>query len=167
MRSQAHQQALAEVTNNIMLKLLDDHSANFMSDSEFSGLIVETGQDRYRIGEYILQKRDDSWMVIKPLYTESFYSKHAAVLYCLSNSKKNYRCANELLTEDRRLSHVRSDVDQYLGLLKNAAAKKDAWRKDLYMARLSKSRYELIEARSNLRKSITSAKYATVRENET
>jgi hypothetical protein len=170
LKQQADTRAVAEVTANIMARFLDHWTRN---EVEALGrnepvLCIELEKGVYRIGKFfIAQHNSELWQVDNEHgeFVHQFYSKQAAVFYCLYDTRHKYNQARELLFGDKRLFSLKTQIDQYYVLLKKAIERKDEWRQDLYIARLSHTRPLFADARDRLQKTITYAKYSKIWEN--
>ncbi len=170
LKKQAETRALAEVTANVMAHFLDHWTKQEIENlgCNESLLCLELQNGVYRIGKYFLAHQDsDLWQVNNEHgeYVHKFYSKQAAVFYCLYDTRHKYNQARELLFGDQRLFSLKTQIDQYYVLLKKAIERKDEWRQDLYLARLSHTRPLFADARDRLQKTITYAKYSKIWEN--
>ena len=172
LKQRAERQAAAEVMTNVMVSLLDHWNREELDRISSSGKIVcmRKGADSYRIGYYDMAKNsNDRWIVDHYGGHDHhlFFNKQAAVVYCLFNSLNKYNSARELLIDDQQLGFLQQELDMFYEQLKLAVQRKDEWKQDLYLARLSVTRPQLEAVRTNLRKKISSAKYTKVWENKT
>ena len=171
LKERAEKQAVVEVMTEVMTGLLDHWSREELNRLSFSNTMVcvQTGANTYRIGRYDLKRDGLNWHVemVNGSAIHNFFNKQAAVFYCLFSTRNKYQRAQEILLEDRHLSHLQGELDIYYQQLKTAIERKDEWKQDLYMARLSWCKPQLDHHRTNLQKLISSAKYSKVWENKT
>ena len=165
LKSRARDQALAEVMSNVMVRLLDQWSVEELRELTQSSpvMCLQVADNSYRIGHYDLTHSGENWSVTdtqQHQLQQDFYSKQAAVFYCVFGSRNDHGRALDLLTDDRQLFQLKTQIDIYYQQLKIAVERQDEWKKDLYMARLSHLRPQLEQARNNLQKKIRTAKYS-------
>jgi hypothetical protein len=170
LKKQAESRAVAEVTANVMARFLDHWTQQELEalGRQNSVLCMEIKEGVYRIGKfYVTQNDAELWQVNNQYgdFVHKFYSKQAAVFYCLYDTRHKYNQARELLFGDQRLYSLKNQIDQYYVLLKKAIERRDEWRQDLYLARLSHTRPLFVDARDRLQKTIAHAKYSKIWEN--
>jgi hypothetical protein len=171
LQQRAEKQAAIEVMTNVMMGLLDHWSKEELTRLSSNGTLVciQTGKNNYRIGQYNLQRHPIGWHVqhYHGHDAQDFFNKQAAVFYCLYCSRNKYHTAREFLLEDQNLGLLQSELDMLYQQLKLAVERKDEWKQDLYLARLSWTKPQFEYARDNLQKKVNSAKYSKVWENKT
>jgi hypothetical protein len=163
----ANTQAATETIAQLLARLLDKWTKSELSRLVANNRLVciDLSKNLYRIGNHTLQKhKDQSWSVrgIDGQFVHSFISKHAAVFYCLYESKRMYHKSREFLNMDAELDRMSKQVTEYVTYLKLAIEHKDTFKQDLYIARLSYAAPKLELLETNLQKSIISAKYSKV-----
>jgi hypothetical protein len=164
--------AMAEVMTDVMARLVTHWTRQELAELSRHGTVMclKTGENSYRIGNYDLRKgTGGNWTVehVDGAWIHDFCSKHAAVFYCIFDSKQRSSIARDLLNNDRHLALLKSTTDNYYEQLKRAVDRRDEWRQDLFAARLSSVFPQLETARANLEKTIAGAKYSKVWENKT
>lgn len=166
LKQRATAQAAAEVMTQVMMGLLEHWSKEELVRLSASGRVycMRTGRDSFQIGNYDLHRRNDMWHVDARTSSETldFFNKQAAVLYCFYSSRNKYHTARELMLDDKSFGLLQRELELLYEHLKRAVERKDSWKQDLYLARLSWTRPMLEVARDNLQKKINSAKYTKV-----
>ena len=84
------------------------------------------------------------------------------MFFCLYETRSMFHRSREFLSLDQDWSRLNNQLIEYAVQLKLAVANKDAFKQDLYLARISRLRPELESLEFNLEKTITSAKYSKV-----
>ncbi len=123
------------------------------------------GKDHYRVGRFNLLKQPNQfWLVsdIDGYIKHEFLNQQAAVFFCLYETKQLYTQARELLDNDEALTRTQQEADFLREKLRRSAAKKDTFHMDLYQARLSDILPKLSACKTNLQKTLISAKYSKV-----
>jgi len=163
----ATKQATAETITEVMAHFLEKWTkqelANLASNNQF--ICIDVARDMYRVGRFnMLRLEETRWSVtnLDNKLVHDFYNKQAAVFYCLYESRNLFHKAQEFLQGDIELGRTQLQVKEYLAQLRLAEQKKDSFRQDLYLARLSFSRPKLELLETNLQKTIISAKYSKV-----
>jgi hypothetical protein len=170
LQRQAEQQAVVETMAHVMVGFLDHWTKKELAELSRANTVVclQISKDHYKIGQFYLSRITDAAWNVSDQYNEhvhEFYSKQAAVFYCLFETSGKYPSANELLVLDRQLKKLKQEIDLYYEHLKKAVENKDEWKQDLYLARLSDVRPRMEYSRTNLQKTISHAKYSKVWEN--
>jgi hypothetical protein len=161
----AKQQATAEALTEVMARFFTHWSRQQLdqlaSAQEF--VCIDLARDFYQVGKYSLEKRAENSWIVRDKYNEvlhNFYHRQAAVLWCLHETRGMFQKAREFLNNDKRYGFMQDQVIEFSAKLKQAMEKRDGFRQDLYLARLSWTYPMLEEIRNNLQKTITAAKYS-------
>ena len=163
----AQQQATIETAASVLALFLEHWSKveleKLVAQQQF--VCVDVRRNIYKVGRYDLHKiADTAWSVrnFGGKVIHEFCNKQAAVFFCLYDSRNHLQKSRELLNQDLEFGKAKAEVDFYSEQLHQAMQKKDGFKQDLYLARLSwvRPRMELCE--TNLQKTITAAKYSKV-----
>ena len=164
---QASKRAAAETLADLMATMLDNWTKTQLNqlsvNQEF--VCIDMGKNIYRIGKFNVRKRNEiSWTVSDSFgkLIHDFYNKQAAVFFCLYETRNQFSRASEFLHYNIDLASAQQQVEYYTAKIRTAAKKKDDFKQDLYIARLSDVRPKLEMVQTNLQKSIYAAKYSKV-----
>jgi hypothetical protein len=123
------------------------------------------GKNFYRVGRYNLEKQHNGdWLVtdLDGYVIHAFYSQHAAVFYCLFETKKIFHKAREFMQCDQAVYKARLEVAYLQEKLQKSMRKKDFFSADVFQARLSDMLPKLEAVETNLQKTLIAAKYSKV-----
>lgn len=90
----------------------------------------------------------------------NFYSKKAAILYCLFERLGYYGLGFDILNRDKKVAQVHDDLQFYTKKITNK--KCDAFKKELYYLRYLDSKIKMLTYTRDLEKTITNAKYMKI-----
>jgi hypothetical protein len=161
--NQAAAETITEVMAHFLEKWTKKELATLALNNQF--ICIDVGRDLYRVGRFNLQRQAEKrWIVMDMTgkIIHEFYNKQAAVFYCLYESKHMFHKAHQFLYSDLELGRTYLQVTEYLAQLRLAQQRKDSFKVDLYLARLSFSQPKLELLETNLQKTIISAKYSKV-----
>jgi len=166
--AKATQQATTETVEQLLLGLISAWSArelDRMSSSRDQFVCLALGKDFYRVGRFNLEKqKNDDWQVsdLDGCLVHNFYSQHAAVFYCLFETKKVFHKAKEFIQCDQAVYKAQLEVTYLREKLQKAVQKKDFFSADVFRARLSDMLPKLEALQTNLQKTLNGAKYTKV-----
>lgn len=125
-------------------------------------LIIPVGDIGLIVGEYAIKSYHDRYYLtfIYDLEREkSFSSRNVAVLYALSQTRKNYQLADSILKYDDETTRLQQEVTLYEGKSRRALKQKNIIDFNIYEGRLTETRYLLATKQRLLAKSLKMAKY--------
>ena len=125
---------------------------------------VPVKKDTYLVGKYGLTRQGDLWQVTDILNENSAYfsQRTSALVYSICSQTKHFQLGKEVLKQDSKVLHLMQELVQINYNLKNARGKKDWWRVDHYYNLCSEIEHQLKEAKLQLEKTISLAKYFKV-----
>ena len=164
---QATTQATVETVAELMAYFVEKWSRQQLLQLAQANHFVclDLAQDFYRVGKFNLRKQNGNIWAVSNLdnrLIHNFQNKQAAVFYCLYESRHLYHKAMEFLQNDQELARIQLQVNEYLVQLHLAQKRKDSFKQDLYLARLSNATPMLELLETNLQKTINGAKYSKV-----
>lgn len=92
----------------------------------------------------------------------TFYSRAAAIFYCVLTALYQFRLADRILRADQETARRYEDTEFYREKLNSKTAKLDDFKKQLYNTRYYESKLSLANARRELEESLESAKYIKI-----
>lgn len=115
----------------------------------------------FRIGKFSVKQSKLYWVVTNDWgeHINSFTSKKSAVYWCILQSSGRLNQSQTLLEQDFRLGKYSQDQIIYLHHKQRAASKGDYFTVDVCNARLAANESLLGDAKEQLEKTLTSAKY--------
>ena len=158
--------AAAEVITEVAARMLDRWTQKelqaLVDSREF--VCVDVGKHLYRVGKFVLKKQHGVWIVKNQhgITLHTFSVAPAAVLFCLYESRNMYHKAQEFVRMDIALTKMSQEVTDYTHGLAQAVRSHNTFKQDLFLARLSISRPRLENLKTNMQKTIYSAKYSKV-----
>jgi len=162
--AKATQQATTETVEHVLLGLISAWSSRELDrmSNRQDFVCLNLGKDFYRVGRFNLQKQPNGdWQVsdIDGYQVHAFYNQHAAVFYCLFETKKLFHKAREFIQCDHAVYRARLEVSYLQEKLQKAIKKKDFFSADVFRARLSDMLPKMEALETNLQKTLISAKY--------
>lgn len=126
--------------------------------------ILELQNNIFQVGSYTLVIRGSHNY---PVYHNDrvvhvFYSKVAALLYCILSTEKNYKRADELSVLDKNVGIHYQDAELFSQLLKRKNL--DSFKLQLYTNRYSQARTQYVHAKESLEKTLTTTKYSKLQD---
>jgi len=139
---------------NKELKILK-HTAGFP-------VCVSTGTNSWLIGSFnIKQFGAHSWQVTHDTnLVHVFYSKQAAMFYSVFTTGQYYKTADNLLKADQEVAKLSDEMQFYSGKL--AKRNTDSFKHQLWEAKYINARAKYKSAKSELEKTLNSAKYCKI-----
>lgn len=122
---------------------------------------VKIDSNTYIVGRYAIKKQNNIWysMDSRDETEYQFNSKLSAVLHALCDIKGRNELAKEILEYDNRVLKLSNDLEIYKHRRRTSYLKKNYWRSDYFKIREDSAKYQLVEAKKQLQKSIELAKY--------
>ncbi len=158
--------ATAEVVAEVAARMLDRWTQKelqaLVETREF--VCIDVGKNLYRVGKHLLKKQNNHW-VVKTQWghtVHEFMVAPAAVLYCLYESRNMFHKSQEFLRMDADLARLTQENIDYAHALQRAVQTNNSFKQDLFLSRLSISRPRLENLKTNMQKTIYSAKYSKV-----
>jgi hypothetical protein len=130
-------------------------------------LCIEINDRTWVIGNYVIKNQGSHAYSVtldnKKLHI--FYSRSAAIFYCALTSLHKFPLADRILLTDQETARRHEDTEFYRNKLNDSKIKLDDFKKLLYSTRYHESKLRLASARSELEKSLETAKYNKIWEN--
>jgi len=123
--------------------------------------IAPIGHSGYVVGNYAVKLVND-WWEVHYRFSDTvhiFTSKMAAICYAICNQTGKDSKADIILKNDAEVSKLTIKSENFYFRFKQAQKKKDQQKIDLFLVRYQESASKLTLAKSNLEKSLNSAKY--------
>jgi len=124
--------------------------------------IAAIGKNGYVVGNYAIKLIDSDWWEVHYRFSDTvriFSSKLAAICYAIFNQTGKDTKADVILKNDTEVSKLTIKSENFYFRFKQAQKKKDQQKIDLFLVRYQESASKLTIAKSNLEKSLNSAKY--------
>ena len=125
-------------------------------------LIARIGKKGYVVGNYAVLPIDNNWWRVSYRFSDFehvFTSKLSAICYAVCQQMNRIMLADRILKEDADVGRLSIKADQFYFRLKQAQKKKNALKTDLFLVRYQETTTRLNESKSQLEKSLKSAKY--------
>ena len=122
---------------------------------------VPMDNNSWCVGPYVIKNLGpNNWAVsTESQYIHTFYSKQAAMFYAVFERLQYYKTADKILHQDAKVAKVSTDVDIYTTKLKNPKVSKDPFKSQLYTSKLLEAKSLFSLHKSELEKTLISAKY--------
>jgi hypothetical protein len=124
--------------------------------------IAPIGKNGYVVGNYAVRLVDNNWWEVHYRFSDTvhvFTSKLAAICYAVYSQTGKDTKADVILKNDAEVSKLTIKSENFYFRFKQAQKKKDQQKIDLFLVRYQESAGKLTLAKSNLEKSLNSAKY--------
>jgi hypothetical protein len=169
-KSTAHNRARKQVAGQLLTDLVARKVASWQQaeatrllsgkSASTNTYIIETKRG-YRVGLISVTESGDDWQVtnISNIDDGYFYNKSRALLYAILMHSGRKAMAKQVRDADRKIVKYTTDIEFYRHSIKSASKKKDYARAESIWYRLDDSVYRLKEAREQLEKTVFSAKY--------
>ncbi len=148
---------------NLVVKYIT-HWTHLQLDSiiknEKNPILLKIGDD-FVIGKNKVRGTKLGWEILNN-YDEPqtiFYYKLPAILYCLSMANNKFVLADSIRSNDSRVGKLSVDKEMFVQKYKSGIKNNDDFRAALFLNRLSNTETILKIAKSDLEKSLLSAKY--------
>jgi hypothetical protein len=125
-------------------------------------LIARIGNKGYVVGNYaVLPIGDNGWRACYRFsdFDHVFTSKLSAICYAVCQQMDKIMLADRILKQDADVSRLSVKADQFYFRLQQALKKKNSLKTDLFLVRYEETTNRLNESKSQLEKSLKSAKY--------
>lgn len=126
-------------------------------------IIAQFGDRGYLVGNYALQPSYQNWWQVSYRFGDNedkiFSSKVSALCYIVHRHNNNLYRADQILTDDKNVQRWMVKSEQYHYRYRQALKKKNSLKSDLFFTRYQETIYQLNQARSQLEKTLRSAKY--------
>lgn len=124
--------------------------------SQANNVYIFPTKKGYKIGRFTITGYNNYWEVTAPRVTERFSTKAQAVIYSTLIHRGQDQLAKDFREHNRLVDKYTTDIMYYKHNIKQS---KDEFRRDALYNRLEDSAYHLAAAQNNLKKTIISAKY--------
>lgn len=163
--------AASSIKNDLGKFLIDLalHKVENWATKEFNSLrhntdfpvCVPLDNNSWCVGPYIIKNQGpNKWEVsIDSRFIHTFYSKQAAMFYAVFDKLQYYKTADKILNQDAKVAKVFTDIEIYGTKLKNPKVLKDPFKNQLYTSRFLEAKSMFSLHKSELEKTLTSAKY--------
>lgn len=127
-------------------------------------VILSTDGKKIIIGNYTIEIVNDNCntVIYDSHKIHTFYSKKAALLYCLHEKLGQLNKSLEILSIDKKVSQVYYDLAFYSAKLINKTSKLDTFKKQLYYSRYFEAKIKYQNYKRELEKTIANAKYIKI-----
>lgn len=125
---------------------------------------VQVSRDAYLIGRFGIRRTNNVWQAtyIPEEKDYNFSKRTTAVLFALCNQTGRFKLANEILLYDSQVLMIKEQLEMYNHKLLLAKEKKDSWRLDYFSILSSRAFYRLQDAKNQLEKTTSLAKYIKI-----
>lgn len=126
-------------------------------------VLIPVNNQLYIVNEYTIQIENDTNHIVRKegQFIHNFLNKKAAILYVVLEKTKNYTSSNELLQRDKIAAKMHSEIQFYTKKLTNNLTK-DTFKKELWISRYLESKVQYNQAKRELEKTISNAKYMKI-----
>ena len=137
---------------------------NFLRQQTKYPVILSTDNKLIIVGYYTIEIKDEHSNLVfyEKNQIHSFYSKKAALLYCLYEKFKQLNKSLEILYLDKKVSQMYNDMHFYADKLSNKSLRIDEFKKQLYYSRYYDAKIKYQTYKRELEKTITNAKYIKI-----
>lgn len=127
-------------------------------------ICVQIAKDAYLIGRFGVKRFNDTWQATYISEEKDYYfsKRSSAVLFALCAQTGRYKIANEILLYDSDVLRIKEQLEIYNYKLLLAKQKKDSWRLDYFSILSSRAFYRLQDAKNQLEKTTSLAKYIKI-----
>lgn len=124
-------------------------------------LIARIGKKGYIVGNYAILPVNNWWRVCYRFsdVEHVFTNRLAAIFYAVFQQTNKINLADRILKEDANVARLTIKAEQFYFRLQQAQKKKNALKTDLFLVRYEETTSRLNESKSQLEKSLKSAKY--------
>jgi hypothetical protein len=164
MAAQSIKNDLGKFLINLAIDRVDKWAWKELNVIRHSGdipLCIPMSPNSWAVGSYEIVARGPVSFSVKQtdelIYT--FYSKQAAIFYCVFSRLHYYKMADKLLSSDQKVSKYYNDSEFYNKKLKSRKIIKDEFKHQLYYSRYLESKSLLNLSLSDLEKTLNLAKY--------
>ena len=125
-------------------------------------LILAVNDKKISVDKFIiLFDHDHSFQVRKDnTLIHNFYSKKAAILYCVFEKMNKFTVSSEILDRDKKVAQVYHDLEFFTKKL--ATKNLDDFKKELYYFRYLDSKIKIHTYKRDLEKTLSNAKYMKI-----
>ena len=133
---------------------------NILRKSDGS-IVYSANNKEYFVGRYIVTRTVDTWTVTTQLGDpqHEFYSKSAAIFYCVALMKVQINLAQKLEKHDYAVLVNKNQMDFYRQKLNSVLKAGDQFKSELCAAKHSFSKHKYTHAKKELEKTLSMAKY--------
>jgi hypothetical protein len=156
----------AEITTQY-LKAWTDRELRYLTIHQKVPVCLPIGDTGFLIGRYKLEKiKETCWRVVDAngMLVSDFTSKISAVCYALAGHLNHINLANMLLKADTAVSKLEMDQEYYQHTMRLNLKKQNYFKADLANFRYLDCKIKLQVAKTELQKTINTAKYLKVQE---
>lgn len=127
-------------------------------------IILTCKKNKLLIGNYTIEFCNNHANIVSKEnnFIHSFYSKKAAVLFCLYEKLRQINKGSEILSIDKKVSQFYTDYLFYESKLDDKKYKLDMFKKQLYYSRYYESKVKFQTHLRELEKTIIDAKYMKI-----
>jgi hypothetical protein len=125
-------------------------------------IIAPVGKKGYLVGNYAMQLMDNGWWKVTYKFTDSIYiftTKLSAICFTVLQQTNRKELAEFILRDDLEVGRLTIKAEQFYFRLTQAQKKKDNHKISLFLVRYQETSTKLNHFKSNLEKSLKSAKY--------
>lgn len=125
-------------------------------------LIIPINQTKFIIDTFTISVESKNCVIVTKdnKLIHNFYSKKAAIFYCIFEKLCHYNLAFDVLNRDKKVAQVHDDLQFYSTKL--TSKKYDSFKKELYYLRYLDSKIKMQTYQRDLEKTITNAKYMKI-----
>ena len=130
-------------------------------DKEGVPPIVQDGKKYHILGKYTIIEKEDYYEIYKyEQYVDTVNASSTALSWCIFDSKNNWKSANSLLVNDKRIQDYRFQIANRKRILKTVTNDDD---KELLLIRINDDIGKLQKAKINLNKTVKLTKYIKIK----
>jgi len=126
-------------------------------------VVIPVNDQHFVIDEYTIFIKDDHNHIVKKegKLIHNFINKKAAIIYIVLEKTRNYFIAYELIERDKIAGKMYNELMLYTSKLTNRKPY-DTFQKELWISRYLESKAQYSQAKRELEKSISNAKYMKI-----
>lgn len=126
-------------------------------------VVIPVNNQLYIVNDYTIQIEDDTNHIVKKdgKLIHNFLNKKAAILYVVLEKTRNFTSSTELLERDKIAAKMHSEMAFYTKKISNNT-KTDNFKRELWISRYLESRVQYKQAKRELEKTISNAKYMKI-----
>jgi hypothetical protein len=126
-------------------------------------VVIPVSNQHYVIDEYTIHIKDDHNHIVKKEgnLIHNFLNKKAAIIYIVLEKTRNYSIAQELMERDKTAGKMHNELMFYSSKL-TSKTPHDTFQRELWISRYLESKAQYNQAKRELEKSISNAKYMKI-----